>query len=209
MSVYAQYPTDSLPLACQAALRRAGYKRDAIAVGVARPGERVTGGPSGDGRRSFAVVFDCATGAVYQTLRGSFGGSNPWQTASERACDDDRAAKPLTDYGATAGLIRGSDGYGGVYAQIALPLSAFETLAPPPGSKVQLNSEDEARALRVVATIRGGARKDEWHRERLPGEYSGTHPLIRALAERDLVKVNRAGSVTVTTAGRNAARAQR
>ena len=67
-------------------------------------------------------------------------------------------------------------------------------------------SEDESRALAVVRSIKGGHhRRDEWGRRSLPGSYGAENPLIRSLADKGLVTVNRAGAVAVTLAGRNAA----
>ncbi len=64
---------------------------------------------------------------------------------------------------------------------------------------------DEAKALDVICGIKGGHhRRDEWARRGLPGEYGPENPLIASLAVKRLVKVNRAGAVAATTAGRNA-----
>ena len=67
-------------------------------------------------------------------------------------------------------------------------------------------SEGESRALAVVRSIKGSHhRRDEWDRRSLPGSYGAENSLIRSLADKGLVTVNRAGAVAVTLAGRNAA----
>lgn len=68
---------------------------------------------------------------------------------------------------------------------------------------------DEQRALDMICGIKGGHhRRDEWERCGLPGAYCADDPLIVSLAGKQLVKVNRAGAVAVTTAGRNARRSR-
>ena len=69
-------------------------------------------------------------------------------------------------------------------------------------------SEDERRALDLICSTRGGeCRRKEWDDyRRLPGKYSAANPLIVSLADKGLVKVNKAGAVAVTLDGRNANR---
>lgn len=64
-------------------------------------------------------------------------------------------------------------------------------------------SGDEPSALRIIGSIRGGARQDEFSRAGI-GSYGAGHPAILSLAEKRLVKVNKAGAVSITTEGRNA-----
>lgn len=64
-------------------------------------------------------------------------------------------------------------------------------------------SDDETSALFVIASHKGGYRQDEFVRRGL-GSYHKENPAIRELAKKLLVKINKAGAITVTTEGRNA-----
>jgi hypothetical protein len=60
-------------------------------------------------------------------------------------------------------------------------------------------------ALNIIGGIKGGHhRRDEWERRLLPGQYGPNHAFIVELEAKGLVKVNKAGAVSITTAGRNA-----
>lgn len=62
--------------------------------------------------------------------------------------------------------------------------------------------EPLSKALNALA-YRGEYRREEFRRQQL-GDYSPTNPLVVELQARGLVSINKAGAVTVTTAGRNA-----
>jgi hypothetical protein len=72
-------------------------------------------------------------------------------------------------------------------------------LLPPP---VAL-SESARKALGIIRSIRGGYRQDEFSRANL-GRYSADNQSIVELKDAGLVKVNKAGAISITTNGRNA-----
>lgn len=74
-------------------------------------------------------------------------------------------------------------------------------LAPPP---VDLSAE-EASALTTIASIKGGCR-DEYFRQGGLGPYGPKNRFVEMLRCRNLVKVNKAGAVSVTPEGRNVVR---
>ena len=64
-------------------------------------------------------------------------------------------------------------------------------------------SDAERSMLNVVGGISGGYRKAECERTGL-GEYGPQNPHVQALVGRGMLTVNRAGSISITTSGRNA-----
>ena len=71
-----------------------------------------------------------------------------------------------------------------------------------PAPKVEL-SENERRALDVIRAIKGGYRQDEFSRRGL-GRYGADNEIVKGLAARGLVKVNKAGAIAATLEGENA-----
>lgn len=64
-------------------------------------------------------------------------------------------------------------------------------------------SEGAKSALRIICSIKGGYRQDEFTRAGL-GRYGADSPLIQELKSAGFVTINKAGAIAVTTAGRNA-----
>lgn len=62
---------------------------------------------------------------------------------------------------------------------------------------------DEKAALNVIGGMKGGYRADEFTRRNL-GEYGADNPLVKSLADKRLVTINRAGAIAITIEGRNA-----
>jgi hypothetical protein len=60
----------------------------------------------------------------------------------------------------------------------------------------------QAKALQIICGIKGGCR-DDYFRSNGLGPYGPSNVFVRALAEKGLVKVNKAGSVAATTEGHN------
>ena len=94
---------------------------------------------------------------------------------------------------------------GGTFCGKAATVTVFvrpdnlATLLPPP---VQLPPQELA-ALNIIASTKSSYRHDEFSRSGL-GAYSASNQWVVALQERGLVKVNKAGAVSITTEGRNA-----
>lgn len=77
-----------------------------------------------------------------------------------------------------------------------------ENLTPLLPKPIELD-ESELSALQTIRSTKGGQhRRDEFARAKL-GPYSLENPLIIRLLKLKLIKANKAGAITVTTAGRN------
>lgn len=73
-------------------------------------------------------------------------------------------------------------------------------LLPAPSAEI---SDGAKSALRIICSIKGGYRQDEFTRSGL-GRYGADSPLIQELKSAGFVTINKAGAIAVTTAGRNA-----
>lgn len=184
-----------LPESVQAALKAVDYGRENIEV---RTEEAVTLGTfgAGDGRRSFAVLVNLDTGE-YVKHYGSWGGVNIFNRTNP--VDNDQNAYPLPPNGAA---ITGSHGTSPTLCTLHIPTSMVSHILTA-GPRVEL-PRVELDALYAHACITGGAyRRDELRRRKVPTS------VVDDLVARDLLKRNRAGATSVTTAGRNALGAYR
>jgi len=137
----------------------------------------------GDGYRAFAAVVNLETGTNTVTW-GSWGGANMFQESKERPVDRDFSPQPTQPGFA---YITGSQGEH-VFASIYLHPDNVQKLLPA----VAETSDEEKGYLTDLISIKPA------YRRKIPSE------MLRSLESRGLVKVNRAGSVTITTAGKNA-----
>lgn len=179
--------TKALPAALRDALESVGYRRESIQLETR---DTLPRGIAGKGSRPFTMAVDLATGER-STQMGSWGGANPFVDVPA----DSHAPVPLPP--GVVG-ISGSTGYrcsATLYAPAA-------TLAPLLPAAPEVTPE-ERKVLAIVGGIKGGARRPYFEVAGL-GEYSASNPLIAGLASRGLLKVNRAGAIKITTAGRNA-----
>ena len=76
----------------------------------------------------------------------------------------------------------------------------LEPLLPAPGPEL---SDAARKALNIIGGIKGGYRRDEFSRANL-GPYAADNPVVAELELAGLVKVNKAGAISITTAGKNA-----
>ena len=72
-----------------------------------------------------------------------------------------------------------------------------------PDSSAPTVSDKAKAALNVICGIKSSYRQDEFNRSGL-GMYGANNPLVAELKAAGFVKVNKAGAISVTTAGRNA-----
>jgi hypothetical protein len=204
-----------LPVTLRDALASLGYARGDVAVTAAETVELSSAGASG--RQSFACVINLATGAR-KTLAGSWGGPNPWSHANVIDAINVDTSYTIPPDGA---VILGSRGES-VYATIHV---APATLAPMLPKAPELTEFDQ----QVLAAFRGltsAGRKNEFERwesdacyGRKPGsmdsygEYTPARgrafraelsATIDRLVSAGLLKRNAAGSVQITTDGKNA-----
>jgi hypothetical protein len=176
-----------LPEILQKALKSVGYGRKDIQVDVQevfcpRP-------PSGDGMRGFLVAVNLET-EEYQTTMGCWGGSNAFNTTIDDAPNS-------VDVPANIAFVRGSEGGGRpVYATIVVgPTNVNPTLLPTTATV----SDREAEILGAFKSFKSAYRK-EWL-----AEHKVTQEEIESLVERQLIKRNKRGAMSITTEGKNQA----
>ncbi len=177
-----------LPLSVRDALRAVSYGKADIEV---RTETTVTMSDAGQsGRRAFVTLINLTSGQT-RTVHGSWGGQNMFNTAN--AVDNDTNAYPIPDNGA---ILRGSTGGGGTWATLHIPASMRAGILPAAPESI---TKEERDALYCHKSIKAGAyRRDEMTRRRVTPET------VDALVTRGYLKRNAAGSVTITTAGKNA-----
>lgn len=186
--------TKSLPPTLQSALRSVGHARPTIAIYASETASMSSA--SGDGMRAFTVLVDIDSGRSESHI-GDWGGSNPFHASP---VDGDTASRPLPPNGA---VIHGHQGGGKpVYASLTVHPTRIAKLLPSPVGEAL--TARQTRLLGVYAHLNSRGRK-EWF-DRHSREFCA--PTIGELADLErtgLIKVNKAGSVTITPAGRNAA----
>lgn len=181
--------TKTLPDTIATALAGAGYHRPTVGVYVSDTASVACAG--GDGLRGFAVLLDIDTGRS-ETFHGSWGGANPFQS---NAVDSDTRERPLPPSGC---VINGHEGGGKpVYASLTIHPSRAAKLLPAPAEALS-----ERLSLVLGAFARFNSRgRSEWF-----GRHgAATEAELVELESRGFIKRNKAGAVTCTATGRNAA----
>ncbi len=178
-----------LPQAIQAALSAVGYARKDISLEARESISPSVAG--GQGSRGFFVTCNLATGARSAVSYGSWGGANMFN--KDNQADMDHEAHVIPFNGA---VIKGSSG-NTVFATVYVNPDNLAKMLP---AKTDV-SADEARALGVMLGYKASYRKDEY--ERLGLSFEALKP---GLIAKGLIKVNAAGSATITTEGKNAAK---
>lgn len=84
--------------------------------------------------------------------------------------------------------------------KIRLRSENMARLLPKPGPSVSKRALD---ALNTIAGIKSSYRAEEFRRAHL-GTYGADNPYVKELKKAGYVKINKAGAISVTTAGRNA-----
>lgn len=181
--------TRELPAPVQAALREVGYKRPDI--GVEARDSIVMSDSGGAGYRAFAIVINLETGK-YKIEYGSWGGANMF---TRNAVDSDDKSYPIPPNGA---VVTGEEG-GGQPVSASVYVSP-QTLVPMLPSGAELT--DREKSIMRLMSYTSAYRKQEMERQGIePAE-------VDALVSRGLLKRSKAGAVSVTLAGKNAAESQ-
>ena len=180
----------SLAPAVQRALKSVAYGATDIKVIAAESVEGQVG--ANDGQRGFVLVLNLDTGAM-RTVRGSWGGSNPFGgNLVDRT--DERIELP-----ANGAVIKGQQGYPRTFATIYAHPNAFASAGLPSGEPDEQLTDTEQHAIYCFAAIKGGEyRRDEMRRRGV------TPAAVDGLVERGYLKRNRAGATQITTKGKNA-----
>lgn len=148
----------------------------------------------GAGMRGFVLIINLDTGK-FEVVNGSWGGDN---ILSNSPVDSSNEDIPIPPNGA---VIRGTRGHPRTFARIYAHPNATGSYLLPEGNATapELLSEVEQQAIYCFAAIKGGEyRRDEMRRRNVTTET------VDSLVERGYLKRNRAGSVQITTKGKNA-----
>lgn len=177
-----------LPQHLQNALNALGYRRADISV---EGKDKVTLLDCGsDGRRAFVCIVNLATGER-QTTRGSWGGPNMF--SPKNSVDNDQNYYPIPKNGA---VIKGLEG-GQVYANVYV---APETIAPMLPAKPEVTDDEQSILYAYSALKSGPYRKEQIDR------VKNSAQVIDGMVTKGWLKRNAAGSVQITTDGKNLVR---
>lgn len=174
-----------LPALVQTQLKRRGYHGKDIEV---RAKEKVGLQVGGwDGKRGYTDIINLDSGSV-QCHTGSWGGANPFNPTNRVDLDERQYTIPPN-----AVVIQGYEGY----KPMASCYCSAETLQPmlPAGPEV---TEEEKEVLSWFLTYKASYRK--------PMVDAKPIGMINSLVARKLLKRNKAGALSITVEGKNAAR---
>jgi hypothetical protein len=180
----------SLPVSIQNALRQLRYGRSDIEVVTANS---YSVAPAFEGSRAVSVTVDIWSGKTTDSQRGSWGGSNPFES---RPIDKVES----TPIPADSVVIAGESGGRGTFLRIYGKPEEISIIMPADDKEVEI-SDSERKALNIIGGIKSGYRADRFRYDGL-GEYNESNPLIQSLAAKGLIKVSRIG-IQITTLGRN------
>ena len=179
-----------LPGAIQSALTSYGYRRQDIAVTAAETYSPHVAG--GSGQRGFCVCVDVSTGTKEERV-GSWGGANIFNARNQ--VDLDTSEYPIPP---NCAVITGSRG-DKTFASVVVHPAMMPALLPSADNTVT----DADRAwLYILRTFKSAYRKDGARSAGVPWPNADR---LAFLQGKGLIKVNKAGSVRITTDGKNAA----
>lgn len=193
-----------LPDSVQSLLTRIGYGRPDISVSTAPTFSMFCSG--GDGYRESVHVLNLANGEA-MSFTGSWGGANMFAPSRSNPVDSDDTPRPILPNMVVVNARQG--GGRPVYASLTVAPDTLVPLLPAPTTDL---TDDEAKLLKVLVGVKPG----EYRKQAIFGAYEGVRrfgrqlteadyrAIVASLASKGLVKVNKAGAVTVTTEGKNA-----
>ena len=182
---------NTLPESVRSALRDLGYAKADIEI---KASESVSVGSGGSqGRRSFFALLSLDGHTAHRISYGDWGGSNPF---SCKQVDNDFSSHTILPGFA---VITGSE---------ASKTAVFATLHVHPSNltpflpiTTPLSDKDKV-ILRSFKNLTSAGRKNEW--TIYNPESAPTPEDLASLVARKLLKVNKAGSYSITTDGKNA-----
>jgi hypothetical protein len=185
--------TRTLPPSVQEALKSVGYFCQDIDT---TPTEKVNPySVSGQGSRSFFIVLSLDGSVPPITSFGSWGGANPFEAKRD---DLDTLEYNIPLGGA---VIKGSKG-DRVFATLYVNPQNVAPLLP-------IKTDLSPRQVKILTIIRGikSAYRKEWYQTTFGGQPSPEE--FATLQAKGLVKINKAGSISLTTEGKNACEGER
>lgn len=172
-----------LPDGIQKGLKQIGYRRPDVEV-IPSTTYTIGGGSPFEGNRSHTVAVNLATGQT-KVETGNWGGRNPFE---HKQVDWDEETRQLPPNSA---VIKGESGGRGAFARVYIHPSNLAALLPS-GDEEEL-PEIELKALNAIVGLKGGPyRSEAFARHRL-GPYHPDNPVIKSLAAKGLIKVQRNG----------------
>jgi hypothetical protein len=191
-----------LPEMIQSVLKSNGYGKPDIQIVVC---ESVKLGSSGGmtGIRDFTILLNLSTGET-KRFNGSWGGSNPFNP--ENPVDNDETEYNLPSNGL---VIKGFEGYGPSHAKIYV--SSLAVVPSLEHKQVDL-SQDEKQILQAMVSYKAFARMDYITGYMAEDKRNGYRRMseieaeqaFQSLATKGFIKINKAGSKSITTEGKNA-----
>lgn len=193
------YNVQDLPQSLQNALKRRSYSKKDIEVKTSETFNTRGYGVS-EGRYGFCDLVNLDNGDVLSN-NGSWGGPNMFTTT---LVDNHHESKELM---LNCAVINGSSGGG--HSSINGKTLAIITLHPKNMNPKLLShvitdklDERVMKALLGIKSLTSAGRKEYYYRNKL-GQYNAQNPLVLQLYQEGYVKINRAGSITITTKGKN------
>lgn len=190
---------NDLPSTIQNALRRRGYNRKDIEIKT-KETFYTSGYGVSDGRYGFCDLVNIDNGDI-KSFNGSWGGSNMFV---QTVVDDNRKSMELP---INCVVINGSKGGGhsSINGQTLAQLTMHpKNMNPKLLTNVLDTKLDEKvfNALLGIKSLTSKGRKEYYPRKGL-GQYNAQNPLILDLYKNGLVKISSAGSISITTKGKN------
>lgn len=193
--------TTELPKIIQDALYSIGYRKPDVKIDVT---ESVSIHSSGSqGYRSFALILNLSTNEQ-KKFYGSWGGANAFNTSNQVDLDDTEHQIPADGL-----VIKGFESVGPVHATIYV--SSKNVSLQLPETKDEL-SQDEKQVLYVLQAYKAFARKDYLTGRFAEDKRQGFRVMsdldlssaYQSLNKKGFIKINKAGSISITTEGKNA-----
>lgn len=184
------YPITAIPANVQRILSSVGYnKKDIQVSAVEKVCIQFAGG---NGIRGFAVAGNLETGE-HRVMRGSWGGANPFESSKGNAVDRDSGDHTIPVNGF---VITGWEGGGKpVHAEIHIQPANLPKQLTDGGAGL---SADEKQILAITVGYKAFARREYW------AQIPGWEALIEKLVSGGFLTRNKAGAISITTAGKNA-----
>lgn len=177
--------TKELPASLQQALKKVGFRRKDIRVCPAT--STSVRSSAGDGSRGFTMAVNMATGQMSDVSVGSWGGQNPFKKEPIDWMD-----KPV-NIPTNGAIINGTTGGHGTFATIYIHPDSLAPLLPG-----ETDITEREKKILSYAGYKSAYKKEKFLRNNV------TKGEILSLVARGYMKMNKAGSTSLTPKGKNA-----